>query len=99
MDDWASRKGRTYGSILVDLKQHRVVDLLPDRSAPTLAAWLRRPPGVDVIARDRSSEYARSNGGGSPSPTGRGPLAPAAQRAADGGTLADRGSRAAACTA
>ncbi|QRO01375.1 ISL3 family transposase [Archangium violaceum] len=66
VDDWASRKGRTYGSILVDLKKHRVVDLLPDRSASTLAAWLRRHSGVEVIARDRSSEYARAVAEGAP---------------------------------
>ena len=66
VDDWASRKGRTYGSILVDLKQHRVVDLLPDRSAPTLSAWLRRHPSVEVITRDRSSEYARAAAEGAP---------------------------------
>lgn len=37
VDDWARRKGQTYGTILVDLERHRVADLLPDRSAPTLA--------------------------------------------------------------
>ncbi len=66
VDDWASRKGRAYGSILVDLKEHRVVDLQSDRSAPTLASWLRRHPGVEVIARDRSSEYARAATEGAP---------------------------------
>jgi transposase len=66
VDDWASCKGRTYGSILVDLKQHRVVDLLPDWSAPTLTAWLRRHPSVEVITRDRSSEYARPAAEGAP---------------------------------
>jgi transposase len=68
VDDWASRKGRTYGSILVGLKAHRVVDLLPDRSAPTLSAWLRRHPSVEVITRDRSSEYARAAAEGLPKP-------------------------------
>jgi transposase len=66
VDDWALRKGRTYGSILVDLEAHRVVDLLPDRSAPTLAAWLRRHPGVKVLTRDRSAEYARAAAEGAP---------------------------------
>ena len=66
VDDWALRKGRTYGTILVDLERRRVVDLLPDRSAPTLAAWLRRRRGVRTIARDRSTEYARGIALGAP---------------------------------
>ncbi|RKH68110.1 ISL3 family transposase [Corallococcus aberystwythensis] len=66
IDDWALRKGRTYGSILVDLEVHRVRDVLPDRSTPTVSAWLRRHPGVEVIARDRSTEYARAVALGAP---------------------------------
>jgi hypothetical protein len=60
IDDWAIRKGRTYGTILVDLEERRVLDLLPDRSGETAAAWLRRRPQIGVIARDRSTEYARA---------------------------------------
>src|SRR4051812_24019728 len=59
VDDWALRKGRTYGSIVVDLERRRVLDLLPDRTAETLADWLRRQPQITVVARDRSTEYAR----------------------------------------
>ncbi|WP_037583136.1 ISL3 family transposase [Stigmatella aurantiaca] len=66
VDDWALRKGRTYGSILVDLEAHRVVDVLPDRSAPTVSQWLQRHRGVQVITRDRSSEYARAAQAGAP---------------------------------
>lgn len=42
-----------------DWERHCVVDLLPDRTAETLAAWLRTHPGVKWISRDRSKEYAR----------------------------------------
>jgi transposase len=59
VDDWALRKGRTYGSIVVDLERRRVLDLLPDRTAETLADWLRGQPQITVVARDRSTEYAR----------------------------------------
>ena len=60
MDDWALKRGRTYGTILVDLEARRVVDLLPDRTGSTLAGWLRQRPGVEVVARDRSTEYTRA---------------------------------------
>ena len=59
VDDWALKKGRTYGTILVDLERRKVVDLLPDRSAPTLTTWLQSRPRIQLVARDRSSEYAR----------------------------------------
>ncbi len=60
VDDWSFRRGITYGAILVDLEARRAVDLLPDRRAETLAAWLRpRRRHVKVVARDRSTEFAR----------------------------------------
>jgi transposase len=69
VDDWALRKGRTYGTIVVDLDRRRVLDLLPDRTAETLADWLRGQPQIAVVARDRSTEYARGIGLGAPGAT------------------------------
>ena len=66
VDDWAMRKGCSYGTIVVDLDRHRVVDLLPDRTAATLAGWLLQPPDIKVVARDRSTEYARGASLGAP---------------------------------
>jgi hypothetical protein len=59
VDDWAIRKRCSYGTVVVDLERHRVLDLLPDRTAETLAEWLRDHPGIEAVARDRSTEYAR----------------------------------------
>ena len=58
VDDWALKKAQTYGTILVDLEARRVTDLRPDRTAQTLANWLEGRDTVEVIARDRSTEYA-----------------------------------------
>lgn len=66
VDDWAIKRGQRYGTILVDLEQHQVIDLLPDREADTLAQWLQQHPTIEILTRDRSTEYARGMTKGAP---------------------------------
>jgi transposase len=60
VDDWAWRKGQSYGTILIDLERSRVIDLLPGRDGSALAAWLQQHPGVEVITRDRWASFAQA---------------------------------------
>lgn len=60
VDDFAFRKGRRYGTILVDLDTRKVVDLLEDRTKETLVTWLKEHPGVQVVTRDRAPGYAEA---------------------------------------
>lgn len=66
VDDFAFRKGHTYGTVLVDLERRRVVDLLPERSQEALVAWLDRHPGIEFAARDRSNTYREALAKGAP---------------------------------
>lgn len=58
VDDWAKRKGQRYGTILVDLERGEIIDILNDRTADTLAQWLKEHPGIEIVSRDRSQTYA-----------------------------------------
>jgi transcriptional regulator with XRE-family HTH domain len=65
-DDFAFRRGCQFGTILVNLESHRVVDLLPDRKADTSAAWMRQQLDLMVVSRDRGGEYASAATQGAP---------------------------------
>jgi transposase len=58
LDDWAWKRRERYGAIIVDLERGRPIALLPDRSQETVRPWLERHPTIDMVARDRSKEFA-----------------------------------------
>ena len=66
IDEWAWTKGMRFGTVIVDLERHQVVDLLPDRAVSSVAKWFNDHPGAELISRDRAGIYADGARRGAP---------------------------------
>ncbi len=66
VDDWAWKRGHRYGTLICDLERGMPIDLLPDRSVETVTVWFQRHPSVELVSRDRASEYATAARKGAP---------------------------------
>ncbi len=66
VDDFSFRRGKTFGTILVDLEKQQTIELLENRSAETLIEWLKKHPEIEIISRDRSADYTRAATNGAP---------------------------------
>jgi transposase len=66
VDEWAKCKGRTYGTIVVDLEHHTVIDLLDQHSSESVERWLSTHPEIHTICRDRNGRYGKAARKGAP---------------------------------
>lgn len=58
VDDWAYRKGISYGTILIDMETSKPIELLPSRDGEDLKKWLMKYNDIQIVTRDRSSSYS-----------------------------------------
>lgn len=66
IDDFAWKRGKSYGTVIVDLATHAIIDLLPDREAITVQHWLEGHQEVELVSRDRGGAYADGATQGAP---------------------------------
>ncbi|MCA9919901.1 MAG: ISL3 family transposase [Anaerolineales bacterium] len=66
IDDWAKKRGHTYGTILVDLESRQPIDLLDSREVADVTVWLQQHTGIEIISRDRGQDYAKATSLGAP---------------------------------
>jgi transposase len=66
IDEWAWKKGPSVRHDPLRSRAGPVVDLLPNRSAETVATWLRHHPSIEVVSRDRAGAFADAIAKGAP---------------------------------
>ncbi len=66
LDDWSWKRRLRYGTLICDLESRNPLDVLADRSVETVSAWFEKHPSVEIVSRDRSSEYAAARKYGAP---------------------------------
>jgi len=69
VDDWSWRRGKRFGSILVNLETHKIIDVLADREAESVKLWLAAHPEVEIVSRDRGGVYIDGATRGAPQAT------------------------------
>lgn len=58
IDDFAIKKRKKYGTVMVDIESRRIIDLLESREINDVTEWLKTYTNLKVISRDGSVSYA-----------------------------------------
>jgi transposase len=61
VDDFAFRKRYTYGTVMVDLETHRIIDIIDSRETKQVEDWLKSYPNLVVISRDGAQTYSSAS--------------------------------------
>ena len=58
VDDFALRKRFSYGTVMINLENHLIVDMIPSRDTNVVCNWLKTFHNIEVISRDGAITYA-----------------------------------------
>lgn len=60
IDEFAYRRGQRYGTVIVDIERHRVMETIYSRTDGAVVDALKKYSNVLVVSRDRSSSYGKA---------------------------------------
>lgn len=58
IDDFAIRKRKTYGTVLIDIENNTIIDMIDSREYNDIVSWLSTYPNIEVFSRDGSITYS-----------------------------------------
>lgn len=61
IDDFALKKRHRYGTVMIDIETHQIIDLLESRDEKDVTEWLETYPNIEVISRDGGIVYKSSS--------------------------------------
>ncbi|WP_181870465.1 transposase, partial [Hafnia paralvei] len=60
IDDFALKKREKYGTVMIDINTHAIVDMLESREQAEVIRWLKSYPNIKIVSRDGSITYHNS---------------------------------------
>ena len=59
IDDFSTKKGSTYCTVICNTDSHKPIAVLEGRDGSSLKEWLKKNKQVKMVTRDRASAYAK----------------------------------------
>ena len=66
IDDFALKKRQRYGTVMVNVENLKIVDMIESRETEDVSRWLAKYPNLRVVSRDGSQQYAAAITGAHP---------------------------------
>lgn len=61
IDDFALKKRHNYGTVMIDIETHKIIDMIKSRQEDDVTEWLKTYPNLEIISRDGGIMYKSSS--------------------------------------